>query len=257
MPVKILYFTATGNCLAVAKRFDAECLSIPQLIREKQYIIEDESVGIVYPVYGSAVPHIVQEYLKKCTIRADYVFVIATYGNLAGGTLSVIKRILTANGNRVDYLTTLLMVDNYLPFFEMRNQVSRLDEKRTEENLSRIVQEVTERKKKDIHTLAAAKLFSSAANAVEGGVARLTAKTMFRVSKDCIACGVCVRVCPTGNVSQKGQSAPKFGSRCESCFACVHNCPKGAIHLRVERSGARFRNPETSLQEIIEANEQK
>ena len=29
--MKILYFTGTGNCLSVAKRFDAEMLSIPQL----------------------------------------------------------------------------------------------------------------------------------------------------------------------------------------------------------------------------------
>ena len=38
--MKTLYFTASGNCIAVAKRFDAERLSIPQLLKEGNYTAE-------------------------------------------------------------------------------------------------------------------------------------------------------------------------------------------------------------------------
>ena len=66
--MKILYFTASGNCLAVAKRFDAKLLSIPQLIKEGKYDIEDDAIGIIYPVYGLAVPEIVKRYLRGVVI---------------------------------------------------------------------------------------------------------------------------------------------------------------------------------------------
>ena len=45
--LKILYFTGTGNCLSVAKRFNAELLSIMQMIKNNIYQIEDDTVGIV------------------------------------------------------------------------------------------------------------------------------------------------------------------------------------------------------------------
>lgn len=254
--MKILYFTASGNCLAVARRFPAEYLSIPQMIRNHEYLIEDDAVGIVYPVYGNSVPGIVRRYLKKCTIRADYIFVIATYGNLAGGTLNEIRRILSAKGIHAQYLTTLLMVDNYLPFFEVNRQVSLLGRKKTEENLQRIVREVSARECRDQSSPAAAGVLSSAVGALVRGTAKITPRLLFHVSNACIGCGVCARVCPRANVSQNGKEKPSFGFRCESCFACVHNCPKQAIHLRTERSAARFRNPETTLEDIIAANNQ-
>ncbi|MGI6046190.1 MAG: 4Fe-4S dicluster domain-containing protein [Eggerthellaceae bacterium] len=69
-------------------------------------------------------------------------------------------------------------------------------------------------------------------------------------------CGICSRVCPVTNVTQIDKDKPIFGEHCESCFACVHNCPKKAIHLKNEKSGERFRNPNVSTKEIIAANQQ-
>ncbi|MEE8886566.1 MAG: EFR1 family ferrodoxin [Eubacteriales bacterium] len=253
--MKILYFTASGNCLAVAKRFEAEYLSIPQMIKRNEYKVEDDAVGIVYPIYAGSIPGIVRRYLKHCVIRTDYLFVIATYGNAAGGSLGEMKNLLAANGNQPDYMTTLLMVDNYLPAFEMKDQVSKLEKKRTEENLRHIVHEVARRKKKDTAFPAPAAVISSGIGAAIRGAWKI-APRMYTVSDDCIGCGICARVCPVSNVSQKEKEKPVFGNHCESCFACVHNCPKKAIHLRIERSGERFRNPEVSLQDIIDSNYQ-
>ena len=120
--MKILYFTATGNNLSVAKRFDAELLSIPQMIKNKNYLIEDDRVGIIYPIYALSVPLIVKEYLEKTVIKAKYVFVIATYGFTSGASLHEMHKILDKNGNHADYYESLLMVDNFLPFFDVNQQ---------------------------------------------------------------------------------------------------------------------------------------
>ena len=254
--MKILYFTASGNCLAVAKRFQAELLSIPQLLKEGQYDIEDDAIGIIYPVYGFAVPEIVKRYIKGCHLRADYIFVIGTYGNADGATLHVMKKILESNGNRANYYETLLMVDNYLPVFEINDQVSRLEKKGTERELARIVDEVNNRVNKYNDRGIGWKLITSAMSAAEGSVIKSRAKRWFSVNEDCIGCGLCSRVCPVANVTQTDKSKPVFGGNCESCFACVHNCPKKAIHLKNEKSGERFRNPAVSVKEIAAANQQ-
>ena len=41
--MKVLYFTATGNCLYVAKQLGGELLSIPQLMKSGTFGIEDEN----------------------------------------------------------------------------------------------------------------------------------------------------------------------------------------------------------------------
>ena len=48
----VCYFTATGNCLYVAKRISGEALSIPQLMKQDRIELTDDAVGIVCPVYG-------------------------------------------------------------------------------------------------------------------------------------------------------------------------------------------------------------
>lgn len=53
--MKILYFTATGNNLYIAKRLGGELYSIPKLIKEGKYEFEDEKIGIVFPAYGWSV----------------------------------------------------------------------------------------------------------------------------------------------------------------------------------------------------------
>jgi len=54
--MKILYFTATGNCLYVAKKFGGELLSIPQLNKNNVYEINDDIVGIIIPVFYWDIP---------------------------------------------------------------------------------------------------------------------------------------------------------------------------------------------------------
>lgn len=47
--MKVLYFTATGNSLRVAKEIGGEPLSIPQMIKEGRYEFSDDKIGMVFP----------------------------------------------------------------------------------------------------------------------------------------------------------------------------------------------------------------
>ena len=78
--MKILYYTTTGNNLYIAKQFEAELLSIPQLMKNNDLDIEDDCVGIVFPVFFATSLKTLREFLEKANIRTDYLFLITSYG---------------------------------------------------------------------------------------------------------------------------------------------------------------------------------
>ena len=76
--MKIFYFTATGNSLAVAKAFDAELLSIPQMLKGTQTTFEADQIGFIIPLYYSGTPRLVKNFIEKAEFKADYFFAIMT-----------------------------------------------------------------------------------------------------------------------------------------------------------------------------------
>ena len=143
----MLYFSATGNCLYVARELagkDGEMLSIPQLMRKQQFDIEADEIGIVYPVYGHMPPYMVRQFIKKARLKADYLFAVLTYGNRKCSAVEIWDNIAKKAGYKFDYISTLIMVDNWLPNFDMNEQM-KID-KHIPENLKKISADVDAQK---------------------------------------------------------------------------------------------------------------
>jgi ferredoxin len=260
--VTIFYFTSTGNSLSVARqigKFNAasKILSIPQLIQKPNLSFEDDVIGFVIPVYGFAPPKIVRRFLKKVSLKANYIFAVGTHGDRYAGFCALLKKLCNHQSLRLDYVNTLKMVDNALIGYEMEEQIRTLPEKRVEEHLRQIISDIAEQKqcikpyeKKQRIRGVAVRAFSPI---MENGA---IAVKMLSVDKNCTHCGICTRVCPVGNITL-AENAIVFGKKCETCLGCAHNCPKAAIHFKGEKSTARFRNSEITLNDIIQSNEQK
>lgn len=53
---------------------------------------------------------------------------------------------------------------------------------------------------------------------------------MFSVNKKlCTECGICVKVCPTKNITGVKKNELKWGSKCILCLSCEAKCPEDAI----------------------------
>lgn len=268
----VLYFTGTGNCLYVARQLagkEGEILSIPQLMRKKQFEIEADEIGLVYPIYGHMPPNMVREFIKKAQLKAEYKFAVLTYGMRKCNAVEIWDGISRKAGNVFDYIGTIVMVDNWLPNFDMNDQM-KID-KHIPENLAKITSDLSNRRRwhepvtqeeREQH-----EGFMSLTGLDPEVGFLMKADRSFRVTDDCIHCGICTYVCPRGNYELTGQGVKMQGD-CEFCFACIQNCPQRAIQFKKNEDGtlpdgseknpnARYRNENVSLMDLKLANNQK
>lgn len=252
--MKTCYFTATGNCLYVAERIGGELLSIPQLMKRDEIVIEDEAVGIVCPVYAVEMPMMVREFMRRAKIKTDYLFFVYTYGEGYAEALAHAELAARDAGLDLKYAACVQMVDNYLPGFEMGQQLESLARKDVEGQLERVCADIAARRERRVEVgLATKAKMASWSKTLAKRILRKDTAKGYIVTDACTRCGICARVCPTGNITVAG--SVEFADRCEVCYACLHACPQGALHIPGEKSAARFRNEHVPLKRIIEANE--
>lgn len=142
----VFYFTGTGNSLYVAKQLDAQQVSIPQVIHEENTVYKADSIGVVCPVYGHEMPAMVKEFLQKADFHTEYFYLILTYGRIHGGAADLAEVFLDTCGKKADYINTIMMVDNFLPGFDMEEQIAINPEKKVEEHIAMIKADIESRK---------------------------------------------------------------------------------------------------------------
>lgn len=266
----ILYFTGTGNCLYVASELadeNTELLSIPQLMKQKEFVFEADEIGLVYPIYGHMPPYMVRQFLKQARLKAAYTFAILTYGARKCNSPEILDDITRKAGWSFGFIATLIMVDNWLPNFDMNEQI-KID-KHIPENLARIKKDIAERRRwhepvSELERQQHAEFMARSGLDPEVGFMKKREKS-FTIEQDrCIGCGICTDVCPRGNYQLTAQGVKTAGG-CEFCFACIHNCPQKAIKFNKDsgdpllKNGeknpeARYRNEHVSLADIKRAN---
>lgn len=239
-----LYFSGTGNSRWAAERFLQECGCVPEVcaIEEKraaEKLAAHEEVVFAYPVQYSALPRLVSDFVQAHAAlwRGKRVFVIATMALFSGDGAGVLARELEKHGAMILGGLHLQMPD------------SIADEK--------VLKRTPERNRHLVR--AAGQKLARAAGAIGKGryprqglgwfsriAGFLTQRFWFgyktRTYSDqlkidpaaCVGCGICAKLCPTGNIAMEGQTA-RSTDRCTLCYRCVNRCPKQAITLLGKR----------------------
>ena len=256
----VFYLTGTGNSLYIARQISDNIVSIPQAMKKGELNYEAEEIGIVYPIYGHMPPNMVREFIQKAQFKCDYLFAVLTYGMRKCNAVEIWDQVSKDAGHPFDYISTIIMVDNWLPNFDM-NEQKQID-KHIPENLAKIKADIDSRKKEhepvtDEERQQHAEMLQRLAPIYGTGKLVAKAEDWFTVTDKCITCGICTKVCPKANYTIPGERAVPKGE-CELCFACVHNCPHKAIILTKgeKNPDARYRHPEIKVSDIQKANNQ-
>ncbi len=246
----VFYFTATGNSLYATKQLDKNTVSIP---RTKPGIFEDETIGIVCPVFGGEMPELVLDFIKESSFITPYLYMILTYGHDATDSAEYSYNQCRQFGKTFQYINNLLMVDNYLPGFDIAEETAK--DKKIPEQIAHIKNDIESRRKyipeADKRARAGHRMFRKMSSLMPS----LTDGSAIQMTDRCYGCGICSKVCPTGNITLRDGKAERESKTCLFCLACVHACPGNAITLKKEKNRkARFRNENITLTEIVNSN---
>lgn len=234
-----IYFSGTGNtkhCVELlVGLLDPSAKAVPlESAETTKAILENDMVVIGYPVQFSNAPYIVRDFIKKnrSLWKDKKVFCIATMGAFSGDGAGCSARILKKYGAVILGGLHLKMPDSVCD--------SKLLKKSTEKN-------------KTLIEAADAKIIQ-AANRIRQGKIPKEGLSLFshllglfgqrlwfykktvgytnklKISRDCIGCGLCVTLCPTGNITVQNGKAVSDG-KCTMCYRCISRCPQKSITL--------------------------
>lgn len=251
---EVFFFSATGNSLYVAGKFSERARSIPQEMRKAVRNYRAYSIGIVCPVYYGEIPGYVQNFLKTSSFSTPYFYCILTYGSSPMIAPKFAFEYAKKCGISVNYATCILMVDNYLPYFDMNVEMS-LD-KHVESQIAKALEEVQDRKTGIPAPTDEEKEWYDRVRRFNVENPAFNSGSQICITDKCVGCGVCARVCPQGNCCLESGKAHRKKETCEFCMACIQNCPVNAIALTMEDKNpdARYRNTHVSLKQLEAAN---
>ena len=252
----VFYFTATGNSLYAAKQFEEKPVSIAQAIHDEQPVYQAEKIGIVCPVFGHEVPSLVKEFLERSVFQTPYFYMILTYGNRHGGAAELAESMLGNIGIHASYINVLLMVDNFLPAFDMSEQI-QID-KKVDEHIRKIQEDIKNGRQYIVPVTEKDRAAHQEYLARREKMPQGTFTNLYRITENCIGCEICARICPKKCFTVEHQKSTWHSEGCITCMACIHACPMMAIQLNLpeKNSQARYRNKHISICEIVDANNQ-
>lgn len=230
----IYYFSGTGNSLHVARHL-ADALG--DQLSPMTYLrpVEDEVIGLVFPVHAWGIPNVVEKAVSLLLPRGGetYLYAVMTCGDDMGYADRILDKVLrSACGKTLDAAFSVQMPNTYicLPGFDVDSD-ALCKEKLTREEIAvkEIAACVSERKSVRrltrggfpwIKTYVLRPLFNRFL---------LTDKYFHVDAARCISCGRCRKMCPVGNIII--DEVPVWQSHCTGCLACYHACPHHAINF--------------------------
>ena len=180
---------------------------------------------------------------------------LLTYGNrdTVAGVWS--ENFCKEHGIHVDFIQTIQMVDNYLPSFDMEEQmaINKHVDEQIQEAKARL-----EAQEKDIPqpTKESQEAYQMVTKRFTDHPELNNGETI-QITDQCAGCTICEQVCPIGNIQMVNGKAQRKSKTCDFCLACVQNCPFHAIALKFDKNpNARYRHPKITLKDIVKSNHQ-
>lgn len=235
-----IYFSGTGNTKHCIRQFVNEidcsvpCISIEDANAVAE-IQKNDTIILAYPIYFSNLPKIVRDFIMNnhTAFKGKHIFIIATMGLFSGDGSGCSARLLAKYGAHITGGLHLKMPDCIGDEKALKKTIPQNKE----------LVKAAQGKIKD-----AAGRFRENTPTQEGisflyHMAGLLGQRLWFYNKTksysnklkinsnkCIGCGLCVQLCPLGNLKIADGQAQASG-KCTMCYRCVSNCPHQAITL--------------------------
>ena len=221
----IFYFSGTGNSKWVAEQLAAKtddtAINLTKLTNVPS--IDNETVGIVFPIYAWGAPEPVIEFLSKLVGKPTFSYAVCTCGGETGLAMEKLTRVFPLKSTY-----SVILPSNYVMGAEIESDESiRVKIAKAKVRLDKIAGQITARQ--PVHDVSKGKfpwIMSNLANFGFNMAARSTKP--FYVTDKCNACGQCVTDCPA-NTIRLVDGKPSWGAKCYQCTACINLCPTQAI----------------------------
>lgn len=239
----ILYFTGTGNSKFAAEYIGSvigeEPVSINEFMKKGECpeFHSDSPYIITAPVYAWRMPHVVEDFLKRCSFSGsrDMYFVL-TCGDSIGNAGAYAETLCREKGMQYKGMADVAMPENYITMFSAP----------PEEEEKLIMEKARCRLKSVAETIAQGECLmqkSPKAKALSAIVNPVFYKLFvhdraFRAEESCTGCGFCERICPLQNIKLK-DGKPVWGGECTQCMACICGCSAEAIEYGKKSAGKR------------------
>ena len=252
----ILYFSGTGNSMAIsrqlAERLGEQVMPLSRAVARD--LSQERRIGLVFPCYWFNAPRAVTELLPRLQLPKDaYVFIVIPCGAQAGNAIWTVRRMLAAIGVEVAYSHKIRVPDNSAVGFgrNPNDQVWKFD--RYAGRLERITADIAAGVRRCHYAWWG---LAGALCAIPAVQRRTLPMLTPAVNADrCIACGICAKVCPQGNIAIRDGKAC-CGDDCTQCLACVHFCPHQAVEINSKPTpkAHQYHHPRVTVNDILGNN---
>ena len=240
MKIAFYCFSGTGNTLRVTEKLKEELqrnghtAEIFPIAAEESFAKTEEfdEIVVCYPVHAFNAPAPVLRFLKTMPKGGKKpCFLLRTSGeplgfNHASGILP--KRILRRRGYDIKGELFYVMPYNII-FRHSDGMAARMELAAEKRALSDA--ESLEKGEGKVFSNGPIRRLVSFVLRIEHPAMKAIGRR-FKVTKECVSCGKCARVCPQGNIGMK-DGKPKFGKNCAGCMGCSFACPKDAIRIGI------------------------
>ncbi|MEO0243581.1 MAG: EFR1 family ferrodoxin [candidate division WOR-3 bacterium] len=253
--VQILFYTGGGNTQLVAsslkERFLKDGYDVCLYNIKKGSSIPDFSnydINVLAtPVYAYRAPGTVLKFLEEIPAGRGDFYLIFTKGLILGNAAYEVFMTLKNKGYSVVGFSDIMLADTLFLLTARKGSplefLYLLPNRVHTFKLNFIYKSII----KSLHTKKPVRLRSKLYSCLTNLIAKEFWRRVERWKKElfadekCNLCGVCVKVCPRGNIKVV-EGKVIFGDDCEFCTACIHRCPVEAVQVnRKTQNKARFK----------------
>ncbi len=230
----------------------ARLIPILKAIEEPKIIPDNAEVAVVFPIYITSLPIPVRKFAEKLDAsKLKYLVGLTTHSGYPGRVGEYLDKLLKDQGRALDAYFDFKMPGNnatgLMPRLmfqkdwekQLTAKAVRKLEQQMIEDLDEAVELIRGRANNmdQVH-LHRGNMLKRMSENITDKVATHSSENMkpniaYYADDTCNGCGLCERVCPTGQVEMDA-GKPRWNKEkpCYACYGCYNHCPEMAIHVK-------------------------